>query len=65
MEQVRLRRIGGTLYIRMPPDFIRTLNLSDGDELFLVPREDGATLKVIRAEQITDLVSDDEEVAAE
>jgi antitoxin component of MazEF toxin-antitoxin module len=58
-------RIGGTLYIRMPRDFISTLNLSDGDELFLVPREDGATLKVIRAEQVADLVSDEEEVAAE
>jgi antitoxin component of MazEF toxin-antitoxin module len=59
MEQVKLRRIGGSLYVRMPPIFIRMLDLNDGDELVLVPGKDLVTLKVIRAEQVAELVSDE------
>jgi hypothetical protein len=60
MEQITLRRIGGSLYFRMPPRFIHMHNLKEGDAFFWTPGRDGTSLKIIKsevlAEQVTELI---------
>jgi hypothetical protein len=55
MEQITLRRIGGTLYFRVPVDFVRANSLSPGDSLYWIPGKDTVTLRVIKREVLAEL----------
>jgi hypothetical protein len=55
MEQITLRRIGGTLYLRVPAGFVHKKNLNHGDSLFWIPREDTVTLRLIRPELLAEI----------
>jgi hypothetical protein len=45
---VRITKMGGTLYIRVPPEFVHANNLKPGD--MLVP--DFSTFKIIRQKAV-------------
>jgi hypothetical protein len=55
MEQVTLRRIGGTLYLRVPSTFVHQNNLSHGDSLFWIPKEDSVTLKRVTPKIVAEI----------
>jgi hypothetical protein len=59
--QIRLRKNGATLYMRLPLDFVRDNNLRPGD--WLVP--DLSTFKIIRQEDLATLHQEPVMVAAE
>ena len=62
MEQIALRRIGGTLYFRVPVNFVRENNLGPGDSLYWIPGRDTVTLRVIKAEVLAELFGKTEEL---
>jgi hypothetical protein len=64
MEQITLRRIGGTLYFRVPVNFVRENNLSPGDSLYWIPGKDTVTLRVIKREVLAELFGKTEEAVA-
>ena len=45
---IRVTKVGGTLYIRIPPDFIRANNLKAGD--MIMP--DLSTFRIVREEAV-------------
>jgi antitoxin component of MazEF toxin-antitoxin module len=45
--RIQVRKNGGSLYLRLPPDFIRANNLKPGD--MIMP--DLSTFKIIRQEE--------------
>jgi antitoxin component of MazEF toxin-antitoxin module len=52
MEQLLLKRIGGSLYLRIPPRFIHRHNLSEGDTFFLVPVKLETVFKLIKTDAV-------------
>jgi hypothetical protein len=58
--QIQLRRNGATLYMRLPPDFVRANNLKPGD--ILMP--DLSTFKIVRQEAVEALGREPEAVPA-
>jgi hypothetical protein len=67
MQQIALRRIGGTLYFRVPVSFVRANDLRPGDSLYWIPGKDTVTLRVIKAEVLAELFGKfgEEETAVE
>jgi hypothetical protein len=51
MEQIRIRKVGGSLYCRLPPSFTRKYGLDQGDQLFWVTDETGARIKAVKVEK--------------
>lgn len=43
-KTITLRRIGGSLGTTFPKEMIERLNVGEGDQLFIVEREDGILL---------------------
>lgn len=43
-KTITLRRIGGSLGTTFPKEMIERLNVKEGDQLFVVEREDGVLL---------------------
>ena len=64
MEQIALRRIGGTLYFRVPVSFVRENGLRPGDSLYWITGKQTATLRVIKAEVLAELFGKTEEAVA-
>jgi hypothetical protein len=57
---VRITKIGGTLYIRVPPEFIHANDLKPGD--MLMP--DFTTFKIIRQKAVDALCEEPEVIPA-
>jgi hypothetical protein len=64
MEQVVIRRVGPSLYIRVPPSYLRANGLKPGDSFFWIPREGGATLKIVTAEIVGEIMEEEQVVEA-
>jgi hypothetical protein len=57
---VRVTKIGGTLYIRVPPEFVHANDLKPGD--MIVP--DLSTFKIIRQKAVDALCEEPETIRA-
>jgi antitoxin component of MazEF toxin-antitoxin module len=59
MEQVIIRRVGPSLYIRVPPSYLKAKNLKPGDSFFWIPREGGVTLKIVTPEMVGEIMEEE------
>jgi hypothetical protein len=59
--QIQIRQNGGTLYMRIPLDFVRANNLRPGD--IVIP--DLSTFKIVRQEEVEALGQEPEVVGLE
>jgi hypothetical protein len=59
--QIQIRQNGGTLYMRIPLDFVRANNLRPGD--IVIP--DLSTFKIVRQEEVEALGREPEVVGLE
>lgn len=41
MHAVKLRKVGNSLGVTLPKEILAQLNLSEGDDLFIIPTPDG------------------------
>lgn len=53
MEILSLRKIGGSLYFRVPNYYKYKFNLHPGDVYQIIPNRDGTILKIVKAEEVT------------
>jgi hypothetical protein len=58
MERVTLRKVGRSLYFRMPARFIHLHNLKDGDAFYLVPGKTGVTFNIVKEELVGEQVAE-------
>jgi len=61
MYRSAIRPIGGSLYIKLPPDYRYRYHLGAGDLYDLIPNADGSIIKLIKAD---DMASKQEKVDA-
>jgi hypothetical protein len=50
MDTIALKKIGGSLYFKLPLSYRHKFTFSPGDLFHLIPNQDGTVLKFIRAE---------------
>jgi len=60
IEKTTARRVGDSLYFRIPLNYWRKHNLKPGDAFFWIPKEDAVILKRITPEMVT-AISDEVE----
>ena len=53
METQKLRKIGGSLYFRLPFTFKHKYDLKEGDPYDCIPNQDGSIIKFIKTEEPT------------
>jgi antitoxin component of MazEF toxin-antitoxin module len=58
MEILSLRKIGGSLYFRLPNYYKYKFNLNPGDVYQIIPNRDGTILKIVKAEEETEQQAD-------
>jgi antitoxin component of MazEF toxin-antitoxin module len=63
IEKTTVRRVGDSLYFRIPLSYWRAHNLKPGDAFFWFPREESVILKRITPQIVSDLVGKEEPVA--
>jgi antitoxin component of MazEF toxin-antitoxin module len=63
IDQIKVRRVGKSLYCRVPPSFVRKYGLSQGDQIFWSTDENGARIKAVRVEK-PEMQPEDEETVA-
>jgi hypothetical protein len=64
IEKTTVRRVGDSLYFRIPLSYWRKHNLKPGDAFFWFPREDFVTLRRITPKIVAELMGDEETVDA-
>ena len=64
IEKTTVRRVGDSLYLRIPLSYWRAQNLQPGDAFFWFPKENSAILKRITPQIVSDLMGEVEEVDA-
>ena len=51
MYRSAIRPIGGSLYIKLPPDFRHRYHLGAGDLYDLIPNADGSIIKLVKVDE--------------
>jgi hypothetical protein len=51
MDTVRLKKIGGSYYFKLPLSYRHKFDYETGDPFHLIPNGDGTVLKLIRADE--------------
>jgi antitoxin component of MazEF toxin-antitoxin module len=64
IEKITVRRVGDSLYFRIPLSYWRKHNLKPGDAFFWFPREGYVILKRITPEIVAGLIEEEQEEAA-
>jgi hypothetical protein len=66
MYRSAIRPIGGSLYIKLPPDYRHRYHLGAGDLYDLIPNADGSIIKLVKVDELEKVVPRQEaSVAAE
>jgi hypothetical protein len=53
METLLLKKIGGSLYFKLPLSYRHKFDLKPGDVYSILPNGDGTVFKIIRDEELT------------
>jgi hypothetical protein len=51
MDIIALKKIGGSLYFKLPLSYRHKFDFKEGDPFHLIPNNDGTILKLVKAEQ--------------
>ena len=51
MDIIALKKIGGSLYFKLPLSYRHKFDFNPGDLFHLIPNQDGTVLKLVKAEQ--------------
>jgi len=51
MDTIRLKKIGGSYYFKLPLSYRHKFDYETGDPFHLIPNADGSVLKFIRTEE--------------
>jgi hypothetical protein len=51
MYRSAIRPIGGSLYIKLPPDYRHRYHLGAGDLYDLIPNADGSIIKLVKVDE--------------
>jgi hypothetical protein len=51
MHRTALRPIGGSLYLKLPPDYRHRYHLGAGDLFDLIPNTDGSIIKLVKVDE--------------
>jgi hypothetical protein len=51
MDTIALKKIGGSLYFKLPLSYRHKFDFEPGDLFHLIPNADGSILKLIRADE--------------
>jgi hypothetical protein len=51
MDTIALRKIGGSLYFKLPLSYRHKFDFEPGDLFHLIPNTDGTVLKLIRTDE--------------
>jgi hypothetical protein len=54
MDTIALKKIGGSLYFKLPLSYRHKFTFSPGDLFHLIPNADGSVLKLIRTDDVQD-----------
>jgi hypothetical protein len=54
MDIIALKKIGGSLYFKLPLSYRHKFTFSPGDLFHLIPNADGSVLKLIRTDDVQD-----------
>ena len=54
MDTIALKKIGGSLYFKLPLSYRHKFTFSPGDLFHLIPNADGSVLKLIRSDDAQD-----------
>jgi hypothetical protein len=54
MDTIALKKIGGSLYFKLPLSYRHRFTFSPGDLFHLIPNADGSVLKLIRTDDVQD-----------
>jgi hypothetical protein len=65
MYRSAIRPIGGSLYIKLPPDYRYRYHLGAGDLYDLIPNADGSIIKLVRVDEVDEVRAQQVTVAAE
>jgi len=53
MDIIALKKIGGSLYFKLPLSYRHKFDFEPGDLFHLIPNNDGTILKLVKAEEVT------------
>jgi hypothetical protein len=65
MYRSAIRPIGGSLYIKLPPDYRYRYHLGAGDLYDLIPNADGSIIKLVKVDEVDEVRAEQVTVAAE
>ena len=51
MHRTAIRPIGGSLYLKLPPDYRHRFHLGAGDLYDLIPNADGTIIKLVKSDE--------------
>jgi hypothetical protein len=51
VDIIALKKIGGSLYFKLPLSYRHKFDFNPGDLFHLIPNSDGTVLKLVKAEQ--------------
>jgi len=54
MDIIALKKIGGSLYFKLPLSYRHKFDYETGDLFHLIPNADGSVLKLIRTDDVQD-----------
>jgi hypothetical protein len=60
MYRSAIRPIGGSLYIKLPPDYKHRYHLGAGDLYDLIPNADGSIIKLVRVDEVDEVTAEPE-----
>jgi hypothetical protein len=53
MDIIALKKIGGSLYFKLPLSYRHKFDFEPGDLFHLIPNNDGTILKLVKADEVT------------
>jgi hypothetical protein len=59
MDTIALKKIGGSLYFKLPLSYRHKFDFEPGDLFHLIPNADGSVLKLIRTDDVQDAATQD------
>jgi hypothetical protein len=60
MDRLVLRKIGGSLYFRLPFKYRHKFGLQVGDQYDLIPNGDGTLFKLIKVDEAEEVTTEEE-----
>jgi len=52
MDTIALKKIGGSLYFKLPLSYRHKFTFNPGDLFHLIPNEDGSVIKLVKADEL-------------